>query len=196
MAARGELPPPDPASEQAAQDSGASSGGFLRRLFPAAPPLPNKPNPLSGFDATGPMRPIRERLFLLRQAPLVWAGLGLVAGLGYIASLFYATSFLGLVGTFVHFGALIAAGWIGWQRPTLFGTAAGFVGWLVATGLALYAFAAGGAPPDTFLSGPALLSRFVLSALTQVGLGFLGGWYGGYLRRRQTQLSSEVRRRR
>jgi hypothetical protein len=192
MAARGELPPPD----EGPVDEPAPQGSFLRRLFPAAPPLPGKRDPLSGFDPSGPMRPIRERLFLLRQAPLVWIGLGIVAGLGYIASLFYARSFLSLVGTFVHFGALIAAGWIGWQRPTLFGTAAGIIGWVLAVALSLYTFAIGGVSPDTFLEGPALVGNFVLSGLTQVGLGFLGGWYGGYLRRRQTHLSAEVRRRR
>ena len=29
-------------------------GSFLSRLFPAAPPLPNKPDPLAGFDAATP----------------------------------------------------------------------------------------------------------------------------------------------
>lgn len=193
LAARGELPP---AEEEAADEPQAPQGSFLRRLFPSAPPLPGKPNPLSGFDPSGPMRPVRERLFLLRQAPLVWIGLGIVAGFGYIASLFYRTSALGLIGTFVHFGALIAAGWIGWQRPTLYGTAAGFVGWLVAAALALYAFASAGAPPDTFVSGPDAILQLLLSTLTQIGLGFLGGWYGGYLRRRQSVMSAEVRRRR
>ena len=36
----------------------------------------------------------------------------------------------------------------------------------------------------------------VLRALYQAGLGFLGGWYGGYLRRRQTQMSATDPRRR
>jgi hypothetical protein len=193
MAARGELPPPD---EEIADEPQAAQGSLLRRLFPAAPPLPGKPDPLSGFDPSGPMRPIRERLFILRQAPLIWIGLGIVAGLGYVASQSYDRSFLSLVGTFVHFGALIAAGWIGWQRPTLFGTAAGLIGWVLAVAFVLYTFAARLVSPDTFLSGPALVSNFVLSGLIQVGLGFIGGWYGGYLRRRQSHLSSEVRRRR
>jgi hypothetical protein len=36
-----------------------------------------------------------------------------------------------------------------------------------------------------------------MRGIYQAGLGFLGGWYGGYLRRRQTQMgATDTRRRR
>ena len=41
-----------------------------------------------------------------------------------------------------------------------------------------------------------VIPDLVLRALYQAGLGFLGGWYGGYLRRRQTQMSATDPRRR
>jgi hypothetical protein len=194
MAARGELPPPD--EEEVTEDAAASGGGFLRRLFPAAPPLPGRPDPLSGFDPSGPMRPVRERLFLLRQSPLVWLGFGIVAFLGYIALRFWQQSPLGLIGTFAQFGALIAAGWFGWQRPTLYGTAAGLVGWAASGAFVLYAFSAMGAPPQATFGADRIAISLAYEAAYWAGLGFLGGWYGGYLRRRQTHLSAEVRRRR
>ena len=100
-------------------------GGFLGRLFPPAPPLPNKPPPLAGFDESGPLRPIRVRAFLLRRNLAAWVATGLVAAVGYYASVRLGPADpLSLVGTFVLFGALIAAGWFGWQRPALYGTAA------------------------------------------------------------------------
>ncbi len=193
LAARGELPPDEPEADDGAD---APQGGFLRRLFPPAPPLPGRPDPLAGFDRSGAMRPVRERIFLLRQAPLVWIGLGTLAFFGYISLRFYAGSFLGLIGTFAQFGALIAAGWFGWRRPTLYGTAAGLVGWLISAIFIVYTFTAAGAPPTTFGTPAAVISSFAVEAAYWAGLGFLGGWYGGYLRRRQTHLSAEVRRRR
>jgi hypothetical protein len=97
------------------------------------------------------------------------------------------------VGTFILFGALIGAGWFGWQRPTLFGIAAALVGFVVAAAIVLISFAQRGATPDTF-GGPAgVIGPLILQGVYQSALGFLGGWYGGYLRRRQTQLSAEQR---
>jgi hypothetical protein len=196
MAARGELPEEDEAAEPAAN---APRGGFLTRIFPPAPPLPNKPPPLAGFDESGPLRPIRVRLFLLRRNPMAWLGTGLVAAVGYYASVRTGqtdlvsgtTDVLSLVGTFVLFGALIAAGWFGWQRPTLFGTAAAIIGFILASALVLLSFARLGVGPDTF--GVGAIGQLFIQALYLSGLGFLGGWYGGYLRRRQAQLSAQVR---
>lgn len=195
LAARGELPPePDAPATAPTQSSGA--GGFLRRLFPTAPPLPNRPDPLSGFQAEGPLRPLRERAFLLRRNLLAWLGFGLIAFFGFFASFFYGSTVLGLVGTFVLFGALIAAGWFGWQRPTLYGTAAALVSYFLATALILLSFAQRGADPETFGTPVAVIGNLVVQAAYQAALGFVGGWYGGYLRRRQTQINADVRRRR
>ncbi len=195
LAARGELPETDE-EEDVAPTTEQRSGGFLARLFPPAPPLPNRPDPLAGFDPAGPMRPIRERLFLLRSNLLAWVLPGIVAFFGFFASIFYAQGFLGLLGTFLLFGALIAAGWFGWQRPTLFGTAAALISFILSAAFILWTFASQGAGPDTFGTPGQVAVELFLQAAYQAGLGFLGGWYGGYLRRRQTQLSSDVRRRR
>jgi hypothetical protein len=195
LAARGEWTD-DAQTAEGEPEQPKPGGGFLSRIFPPAPPLPDKPDPLAGFDATGPLRPIRERLFLLRSNLVAWLVPGVLAFIGFLASIFYAQGLLGLLGTFLLFGALVGAGWFGWQRPTLFGTAASLVGYLFSAGLILYSFASQGAGPDTFGTPGQLTLRLASDGLIQAGLGFLGGWYGGYLRRRQTQISGQVRRRR
>jgi len=193
LAARGELPEPDE-TEAPATDETERGGGFLRRIFPPAPPLPGRHDPLAGFDPDGPMRPLRERLFLLRRSPVPWIVTGLVAAIGLYASFFYQANLIGTLATFIQFGALIAAGWFGWQRPTLFGTAAGVLSGVLTAGLVLIGFASIGAPPETFGTG-AVLGQAVLTVAYQAAFGFLGGWYGGYLRRRQAQLSRTQRSR-
>jgi hypothetical protein len=193
LASRGELPPDEPDD---ADDQPEQRGGILGRLFPAAPPLPGRPDPLAGFDPSGPMRPVRERFFLLRQGPLIWLGLGLLAFIGYISMRFWAGSILGLIGTFVQFGALIAAGWFGWRRPTLYGTAAGLWAWFLSSAFILYAFSMDGAPIETFGTPLEIAGSFALQAGYWLVLGVLGGWYGGYLRRRQAHLKAETGRRR
>ena len=194
LAARGEWTDAAEEAEQAPKTQ--QGGGFLSRIFPPAPPLPDRPDPLAGFDPAGPMRPIRERLFLLRRNLLAWLVPGGLAFIGFLASIFYRQGLLGLLGTFLLFGALVGAGWFGWQRPTLFGTAASILAYLFSTVLILYSFASQGAGPDTFGTPGQLAVRLVFDGVIQAGLGFLGGWYGGYLRRRQTQVSGQVRRRR
>jgi hypothetical protein len=194
LAARGEWT--DEAEPEQATEPPARRGSFLSRIFPPAPPLPDKPDPLAGFDPAGPLRPVRERLFLLRSNPIAWLVPGLLAFIGFLASIFYSRGLLGLLGTFLLFGALVGAGWFGWQRPTLFGTAASLVGYALSSGLILYSFASQGAGPDTFGTPGQLALRLLTDGLIQAGLGFIGGWYGGYLRRRQTQISGQVRQRR
>jgi hypothetical protein len=189
LAARGELsdvdaspPPPEP-------EPGRSRGGILARMFPPAPPLAGRPDPFAGYTGGGSLGPVTSRAYLLRRTLLAWLIPGIGAFVGYIASLSYGGGLLGLLGTFILFGSLIAAGWFGWARPTLFGTAAALVGFILATALVLLTFAQQGAGPDTF--GVQLIGQLFLQALYLSGLGFLGGWYGGYLRRRQAQLSAQ-----
>jgi len=193
MVARGEVAEE---VEETAEPEPAQGGGFLRRLFPPAPPLRGRPDPLAGFDPTGPLRPIRERAFLLRHNLLAWLGTGVVAFLGFFASFFYASNMLGLIGTFALFSALIAAGWLGWQRPTLFGTSAALVSYFLTAALILFSFSQQGVTPEAFGTPLGVISQLLLQAAYQAGLGFLGGWYGGYLRRRQTQISVDARRKR
>lgn len=188
---RGDGPPPaEPAHDPAPEPP----RGLLRTLFPPAPPLPSRPDPLAGFDRQGPLRPLRERWFLLRSNLPAWTLPAILALVGYVGSRLYAQGILGFVGMFLLFGGLIAAGWYGWQRPTLYGTAAGLVAFVLATSFVLVYFAGLGISPETF-TGAELLAILV-EALYLVGLGFVGGWYGGYLRRRQAALAPPAPRRR
>jgi hypothetical protein len=194
LTARGELAEDDAAEPDAAERP--QRGGLLTTLFPPAPPLPNRPDPLAGFDASAPLRPVRERAFLLSSNLTAWVVTAMLAFIGYLVSAFFGNSGIGLIGNFVLFGSLIAAGWFGWQRPTLFGTAASLLSFVLVVAFVLYSFGSRGAGPETFGSTGELAGSLILRGLYQAGLGFLGGWYGGYLRRRQTQLSAETRRRR
>lgn len=194
LAARGE--PPEPTdSEPIATPQGRRAGGFLARIFPSAPPLPNRPDPLAGYRG-GRLRFITERIHLLRANPLSWLATGLVAFGGVFVSITYQQSSLGLIGTFALFGALIAAGWFGWQRPSLYGASAAIIGYCAFTAVVLYSFASQGAGPDTFVAPTEAISGLALQGIYYAGLGFIGGWYGGYLRRRQAQVSADARPRR
>jgi hypothetical protein len=192
LAARGELNEPEDADEQPAER--APRGGLLTRLFPPAPPLPNRPDPLAGYSGSGPMRFVTERAFLLRRNLVAWLVPGVPAGIGYIASLSYGSDVLGLIGTFLLFGSLIAAGWFGWQRPTLFGATAGIVAFVIGAGLIVLTFAQRGAGLDTFTFDQGV-GALLVQLVYLVALGFMGGWYGGYLRRRQAQLGDQQRAR-
>jgi hypothetical protein len=189
LAARGELPDDQAGEGEAAETAPARGGGLLGRLFPPAPPLPNRPAPLEGFDESGSLRPIRVRAFLLRRNLLAWLLPGLAAGAGFFGSIYFGRdATLSLISTFVLFGALIAAGWFGWQRPALYGTAAALLGYLLAVAVVLGSFATLGITPAEFGGQVASL---IVQGIYQAALGFLGGWYGGYLRRRQTHLSGD-----
>jgi hypothetical protein len=195
MQARGELPEPED-EDQPADEPEARRGGFLRTLFPPAPPLPNRPDPLAGFEHEGPMRPVRERLFLLRSNLLAWTLPSAVAFVGLSASRFYGPTLLGMLATFLQFGALIAAGWIGWQRPGLYGAVAGVLSGILSAGLIIYVYSQIGAPPGETFGLEAVVFQTALELLYWGALGFVGGWYGGYLRRRHAQLGGQGRRRR
>ena len=194
MAARGDGSETTEDEPQAAEPE--RRGGLLSRIFPPAPPLHDKPDPLRGFDPAGSMRPVRERAFLLRANVWAWVPTGIVAFLGFYGSFFYRDSIFALIATFVQFGALIAAGWFGWQRPTLYGVAAGVLSGVLTTIIVFIEFAQSGAGPDAF-GGPAVVAADgVVTILYQAAFGFLGGWYGGYLRRRQAQVNRDLRSRR
>jgi hypothetical protein len=186
LAARGELPDDEAVDEE--PEPAEPRRGLLTRLFPPAPPLPDRPDPLAGFTASGPLRFVAEWIYLLRRNPLAWILPGLAAFPGYIGSFGDRTGILSLLGTFLLFGSLIAAGWFGWQRPPLFGVAAAVTCFIASIVFVIAFFAlqgAGGVFNVTVIVGQ------LASMLYLIALGFLGGWYGGYLRRRQTQLSAQ-----
>ncbi len=194
LAARGELS--EETDERAEEDVPEQRESLLRRIFPPAPPLPDRPDPLAGFDPEGPVPPIRERVFLLRRNLLAWLLPGVLSFLGLYASFFYGGSVIGLVATFVQFGALIGAGWFGWQRPTLYGAAAGTLGGALTATLVLVDFARLGVAPEDIGGPETIIGQTLLTVAWQAAFGFLGGWYGGYLRRRQAQVNREIRGRR
>ena len=187
LAAQGQLPAEDEGAEDTAGATrSAPSGGMLGRMFPPAPPLPGKPDPLAGFQYDGPFPTVVSSLWLLGRAPLVWLAFGILWAMAYLATNALGGSFLGTLASLLTFGSLVAAGWFGWRRPWAFGAAAG------ATGQFLYAVflgvtAASGAdidgPDRTIPLGQAITS-LVTSGIFMIAVGALAGFYGGYLRRR------------
>jgi hypothetical protein len=159
---------------------------LLQRLFPPAAPLAGKPDPFIGFNYTGRLRPVVANLWLIPRNLFASVGMGLLWTATYIMVDQYAGTAIGSIASFVSFGALVAAGWIGWQRPWLFGLAAATIGYLIYTPYFIYSVAS--APAATPPTSPITASQVALVLLTngvvQVGIGALAGFYGGYLRRR------------
>jgi len=190
----------EPSTETGARPSGP--GGLFGRLFPPAPPLPGKPDPLANFIYSGPLRGVVAGLYVLAFNPRGWLlpGIGwavaqMLSYVNLLTAAAYAGQFpntappnyglieiVGLLGTVF---SVVAAGWIGWQKPWLFGLAASIAGTLIqATILALLI-------DPVPLPGATFGSIFIAITVNQVlqlqwALGALIGWYGGYLRRRMT----------
>ena len=167
--------------------SGATGGGsFLRRMFPPAAPLPGKPDPLAGFSYSGPLGGVVSTAYLLVRHPLVWIAMGLVWTLCYSVTTFYAGSIFAVVTSLGTFVALVAAGWLGWQRPWAFGAAAALLGFLgyaaILTGLAVSGVDIDG--PDSSIPPSQAAVSLAVNGLFMVAVGALAGFYGGYLRRR------------
>ena len=162
-------------SEPAARP--ATGGSLLQRLVPPAPPLRDKGDPLAGFTYGGPARRLVAALWLLARHPLAWLVPALIWMIAWPFSLGGGT--YALVGSVAQYVALIGAGWVGWQRPWLFGVAGVLVGWVAIVWLLLlYGTRFGVIAPNQVLV--VLLTQLLL----QVVVGFVAGWYGGYLRRR------------
>lgn len=176
-------------AEAAEAGPSRAGGSFLTRLFPPAPPLPGKPDPLAGFGYDGPLRGLVGSLYLLARNPVAWIGLGTLWAAGRLILQF--GTILGIVASLIAFGALIAAGWIGWPRPWLFGLMASIVGILLYS--AIFGALIAGAPAQ-FTGGEAFLgSIYEEVAGFQPLFGALAGWYGGYLRRRMAQNTAASR---
>jgi hypothetical protein len=185
LAARGEDYLLDETDEVEREEE-APRQSFLQRLVPPAPPLRGRGDPLAGFDFEGPMRPVVEALYLLRRNPIAWLGPGLI----WLAAAQLPADGgpLSLICSIAQYVVLIAAGWFGWQRPWLYGVAAALSAWVVISGILIVRF--GTNPASLVGSGqPApsmgqLLVFLGSQTLIQLGIGFVAGWYGGYLRRR------------
>jgi len=160
-----------------------ASGSFLQRIFPPAAPLAGKPDPMAGFTATGRLRPLAVGAWLIRRNLMAGIGMGLLWAGAYILTLQERSTVIGSVASFVSFGSLVAAGWIGWQRPWFYGFVAAVVGYI------LYAiwvvFAISGDPLIATAAAKSQLATYLsLNGVLQAGIGALAGFYGGYLRRR------------
>lgn len=172
---------------------------LFQRLFPPAAPLPGKPDPMSGFTYTGALRPIVANLWLIPRNPFAGVGMGILWVASYLITIQYAGTVFGTISSFVAFGALVAAGWIGWQRPWLYGFVAAVIGYLLYTGYVLWALAG-----EPVITDPGVASKaatyLITNGLLQAAIGALAGFYGGYLRRRladpATRRAAEARRRR
>jgi hypothetical protein len=196
LAAQGRLDDvEEPSGEEDAPEA-PTGGSFLTRLFPPAPPLPGMPDPLAGFTYEGPLRGLVASLYVLARNPVPWIGLGTIWAVGRLMLTFANVfgpvgSIVGIAASLVSFGALIAAGWIGWPRPWLFGLMASIVGILLYA--AVFGALIAGAPA-TFTGGEAFLgSIYQEVAGFQPLFGALAGWYGGYLRRRMAQNAAAAR---
>ena len=162
------------------------SMSLVQRLFPPAAPLPGKGDPFAGFTYTGRFRPIVANLWLIPRNLFAGLLMGILWAATYIMVDQYAGTTIGSIASFVSFGALVAAGWIGWQRPWLYGLAAAAIGFLIYTPYFIYTVAA--APLASAVVARPTGSQVALVLLTngivQLGIGALAGFYGGYLRRR------------
>jgi hypothetical protein len=179
LAAQGQ----EPAAEEEAEADPAVAARrptLLQRLIPPAAQLPGKPDPLAGFAYQGRLRSVVAALFLLRQNPVAWIAPGALYVMTWELALFARSQdVLLLVAQLAQYTVLIAAGWMGWQRPWLFGAAAGLIGAIGSTVLSVYLTSMLGI--DLKLSPLDYISS---QTLFYVFLGAVAGWYGGYLRRR------------
>jgi hypothetical protein len=187
--ARGEEVPEAPDSV-ASTTSAPRPPSLLSRIFPAAPPLAGKGDPLAGFTYRGRFRGLVAGAWLLFRHPLPW-GIA-AAGWAVLQLALLVTPRQNLVAfaiTLGQYGLLIGAGWFGWQRPWLFGAAAGVIG------VVIHALIAGIVTIQAGEGAPAAIS--VIGSLTALvflyGLvGAFAGFYGGYLRRRMAAQSTST----
>jgi hypothetical protein len=188
--ARGEDVPPTEATRP--ETAPARPPGLFARLFPPAPPLAGKGDPLAGFSYRGRFRSLVAGGWLLFTNPLPWGVAA--AGWAVLQLALLVTPRQNLVAfaiTLGQYGLLIGAGWFGWQRPWLFGAAAGVIG------VVFHAFIAGIVTLQAGEGFEAALS--VVGSLTALvilyGLvGAFAGFYGGYLRRRMAAQSASSAR--
>jgi hypothetical protein len=185
--ARGEEVEPLPTQAAGASTSTTTSGrppSLLTRFFPPAPPLPGKGDPLAGYTYRGRFSGIRSGAWLLFRHPLYWG----VPAAGWAILQFVltratspGTNLIALGVTFGQYALLIGAGWVGWWRPWLFGTASAIFGVLL-YGLieAAGVIQEGGTATEGLLVFAGLSTLVTLYGL----VGAFAGFYGGYIRRR------------
>lgn len=189
----------EPLPEDGPPDATPSSAtarppGLFSRLFPPAPPLPGKGDPLAGFTYAGRFRGLVAGAWLLARHPLPWGAAAsgwAILQLGLLLSA--RENLVAFAITLGQYTLLIGAGWVGWWRPWLFGATAGVVG------VVFHALIAG---VITVQSGEGLSAALAVvgSLVALVALyglvGAFAGFYGGYLRRRMATPAAPVKSRR
>ncbi|MDP9468719.1 MAG: hypothetical protein M3P32_08295 [Chloroflexota bacterium] len=186
LVAQGRLPDEEE-KETEAVPARRPSGSFLQRLFPPAAPLAGKPLPLAGFAYTGRLRPIVLGGWLIRQNLFAGIGMGLLWAGSYILTVQEGRSIYGTIASFVSFGALVAAGWIGWRKPWFYGFVAAVIGYIVYAVYAVFAYSSDpiSVPTSPNYVAPDQVATYLFTnGLLQAAIGALAGFYGGYLRRR------------
>lgn len=202
LAAQGRIPDAD-ADEAEATPARQPSMSLVQRLFPPAAPLPGKPPALDGFSYAGRLRPVVLAGWLIRQNLYAGIGMGILWAASYVLVGQYAQSIVGTIASFVSFGALVAAGWLGWRRPWFYGFVAAVIGYLLYTPYFVFAYTTSpfSNPTDLNYVPPSGVATYLLTnGALQAGIGALAGFYGGYLRRRladpATRQAAAARRRR
>jgi len=181
LVAQGRADDVEESAEEAAPVASRARPSLLKSIFPPAAPLPNKPDPMLGFSYSGPLRPVVASLWLIMRNPLAGLGMGVIWAVAWAVTSAYSRSTMGTIASFVSFGALVAAGVIGWQRPWLYGLTAAIVGYLIYAAYVVIGLS--GQLTDAGAS--ATLAQFLLiNGTLQAFIGGLAGFYGGYLRRR------------
>jgi hypothetical protein len=181
LSAQGRLDETEDATEAEAPVAARSRPSLLKSIFPPAAPLPGKGDPLAGFNYSGQLRPVVASLWLIVRNPIAGLGMGLIWAVAWAVTSAYSRSTAGTVASFVSFGALVAAGIIGWQRPWLYGLTAAVFGYVIYAAYVVIGLS--GQLNDN--SASATLAQFLLiNGTLQAFIGGLAGFYGGYLRRR------------
>ena len=177
------MPDPDGGSADEQRATRAARPSLLTSFFPPAPPLRGMPDPLAGFTYGGPLRLTVSGFWLLAKHPFVWGAPAVGWALAQILLLLLARHPLTFLVSVVQFVLLIGAGWIGWQRPWLFGMVGAMVGLVAYLGLVLV-IGTQLAPADQ--KGWTVIAVGVITGLglIQPFIGAVAGFYGGYLRRR------------
>lgn len=172
-----------------------AGAGMLERFFPAAPPLPGRRDPLAGYTYSGPFSGIVSGLYLLARSPRWWVIPGAIWAVSEVtARLAVGGVLVATLSSVVAFGALIGAGWFGWQRPWAFGLAAAVLG--IGMFAAIVGMAITMAEADVGVRGAALYIGLFTNETFQLFFGAIAGWYGGYLRRRLAASTPPPNRRR
>lgn len=173
--------------------------GFFERLFPPAAPLAGKPDPLAGFNYSGPLGPVVRTGYLLTRSPLIWLAMGIGWAvfnfLQIFAYQYLDNEWLGVISSMLSFVVLIAAGWMGWQRPWAYGLAAAIIGFIAYYGFVLLNILR--IPTaETQFNVTQFVVSITLYLIVQAIIGVVAGFYGGYLRRRMSQPQPARNRRR